>query len=199
MTSQNIFLTALVSFSMLTPLKAASQESLKKLARLVPKSSETKSEALDLSNADMRSYNLCAPHKHKKINLTKANLRGANFSGMKISHVNFEGANIEGANFANTHISSCNFRDTQAAQAVFTRSTLRWSSFNGADLNKSLFNHAALESVGFDFAHMQKVNFDNAILFQVNFYSADLTGYTHKDASINKSNFEGAKGTSWLD
>ena len=101
MTSQNIFLIALVSFSMLTPLNAASQESLKKLERLVPKSAETKSEVLDLSNADMRSYNLCAPHKHKKIDLTKANLKGANFSGMKISHVNFEGANIEGANFTN--------------------------------------------------------------------------------------------------
>jgi uncharacterized protein YjbI with pentapeptide repeats len=182
-----------------SPLYAADEESLKKLQELLPKKTDkAEDRALNLSGVDMRSYDLCSSDKHSKLDFRGANLKDANFSGMKICNVDFEGADLEGANFEKTTIKSCNFRNT-SGPANFTRASIKWSGFNDSVLGKSVFKDAKLESVGFDFADLTGANFDGSTLFQVNFYSANLTGYSHNGAHMDRTNFERSKGTSWFE
>jgi len=196
-----VFLLAMGFVSHMSPsaLYAADAESLKKLESTLSKKSNESSKSLDLSGVDMRSYDLCSSKGSAKIDFRNANLKGTNFSGMKICNVNFEGANLEKANFEKTHISSCSFRDIQAAGIKFTGASIRWTGFNHSKLEGGQFDRVTFESVGFDHANIKHSNFDGSTLFQVNFYYADLTGYSHEGARMDRTNFERSKGTSWFD
>lgn len=178
-------------------LHAATHESIKNLEALLPHKSETQSTALDLSGADMRTYDLCAPKKGQSINFRKANLKGANFAGMEICNVDFEGANLEKANFEGATITKCNFRHV-TGPANFTRASIKYTGFNQSKLGASLFTHGTLESTGFDSSDLRNANFDHSNLTAVNFYKADLTDYSHEGASMDRTNFEKSIGTSWL-
>lgn len=192
-------MTTCLTLSFPYPLSAANQESLKKLEALVPrKSEEALKGALELSGTDMRSYNLCSSKKGEKVDFTKANLKGANFSGMEICNVDFEGANLEQANFEGAHITKCNFRHV-TGPANFTGTSIKYTGFNHAKLGQSLFIHALIESTSFDFADLKNTSFNQSTLIAVNFYSADLTGYSHDATRMERTNFERSIGTSWFD
>lgn len=197
---KSLLFTVIIAFSYYSSpsfLWAATQESIKKLETLLPRP-EAKSSALDLSGTDMRAYDLSAPKKGKSIDFTRANLKGANFSGMKICNVDFEGANLEQANFEGATITSSNFRYV-TGPANFSRASIKYTGFNHSKLGGSLFTHATLESTGFDSADLRNTNFDHSTLIAVNFYKANLTGYSHDGAQMERTNFERSIGTSWFD
>lgn len=138
-----VFFTAIAFFVTFThfPVRAATQESIQKLETLLPRKSVTESSALDLSGVDMRTYDLCAPKKGEKIDFRKANLKGANFSGIEIRSVDFEGANLEKANFEGATITGCNFRHV-TGPANFTRASIKYTGFNHSKLGGSLFSRS---------------------------------------------------------
>ncbi len=86
----------------------------------------------------------------------RADLRGQDFSGLKLAKVNLEGAILSGAhftdgviayaNFSAADLFCANFDRADATGANFRRSDLRGSSFRGAKLTDSCMDEADIRA-----------------------------------------------------
>ena len=92
-----------------------------------------------------------------KLNLTGANLRGADLSGAILSQANLTNADFTGANLEGAVLNSANL-----AGASFTGTNLKSASLENADLSYAGFISANLEAANFKDAKLQFTNFRGA-------------------------------------
>jgi uncharacterized protein YjbI with pentapeptide repeats len=92
---------------------------------------QAKLQRLNLSGADLSGANL---HKANLINtnLSEADLSGADLTNAQIFQTNFTGANLTGADLSDTQVLSANFTDADLTDANLDGARLRGTVFNGA-------------------------------------------------------------------
>jgi hypothetical protein len=104
-----------------------------------------------------------------RIDLSRTNLRGADFSGAKPGRIIFQNADLSGA-------------------------ILRWSVMEGADFNQSKLKGAAFDGARLSKAYfykcdLQEAHFWRADLSEADFFGAEIRGADFREATLSDASF----------
>jgi uncharacterized protein YjbI with pentapeptide repeats len=131
---------------------------------------------LDLTDANLRGADL-SHAKLVKTNLAYAALMGAEFNSAHLEETNFYHADLRGANFQTRHIEASDIEGPTVMVNV---------SFEGAYLQSAVFCHCELFDVFFYEAELMGANFRNATLHETDFQYADARNADFSFASFHK-------------
>jgi uncharacterized protein YjbI with pentapeptide repeats len=137
---------------------------------------DLENQKLDLSNADIAGANL------REAKLQGANFYQANLQGANLDRVNLEGANLDEANLQWAKL--CN---AKLQKATLRRANLGHASLNWAELQGAILNWAELQGAILDYARLEM-----AYLWCVNLRKARLCNTKLEGAILSKANLEGA-------
>lgn len=108
---------------------------------------------LDLSHADLRGANLQKANLEGAnlyhVNLAGANLSQANLTGAILSAANLDGANLVDANLAGAILSAANFKQANLTGANLYQANLYLANLQEATLNHAIFEQANLREAKF--------------------------------------------------
>lgn len=126
-------------------------------------------------------------HQNDKLDLTdanlvKANLEGANLSGLDLSEAGFYGAQLHAASLINANLSFAQFKFAD----------LRHAYLIGADLHNACFEHASLFGADLSDANLQHADLRLASLRRANLSNADLSHAWLNGVDLRGSNLTGA-------
>jgi uncharacterized protein YjbI with pentapeptide repeats len=96
------------------------------------------------------------------IDLSGANLQGANFSHANLQNINFSGADMRDVHFRNAHFGNVDFFSADLQGASFKKANLKEVNFDEANLEDVDFRETNLENVDFEGATIENVNFEDA-------------------------------------
>lgn len=85
----------------------------------------------------------------EKIDLSDANLRGANLSNLNFHKAKFTGANLEAADLSKSNFGDAKFIRCNLSKVNFFRSTLAEAVFENSDLSGAKFDETNLTNAGF--------------------------------------------------
>lgn len=178
----------------------------------------------NVSEADFSDITFTGPARGKALRLSKADARGADFTGSQLPNTDMQGADIRGADFSNSVLRGVVFKKTDMREAKFRKADLTemeispnvkldmqiiWGSsdtnrnegvdFSGAKLNGVDLKYAHLRFCNFEEATFINTDMEGAILIGSDFKKADLTGANLKHANLAAANFSGAnlRNTNW--
>jgi uncharacterized protein YjbI with pentapeptide repeats len=160
-------------------------------------SNSSKDETIDLSNANLSGANL------NKADLSESNLSGAILSGVNLSEanlskVNLSGAILSGVNFNKAILIEANFSGANLSKAILSRANLSGANLRGANLSEAILdgakflNRANLYRADLNGADLGAAILDRAYLMEANLGKAKLDGASLKEASLDKANLSGA-------
>ncbi|WP_228016344.1 pentapeptide repeat-containing protein [Leptolyngbya ectocarpi] len=115
------------------------------------------------------------------VNLSRANLTGANLSGVDLWK-----ANLVLANLTNADLSKARLRDANLIRANLSGARLQEVNLLGANLIDSQLRDADFNKADLSLAHFQGANLDGASLVQANVIETDL-----RFANLSRSNLSG--------
>ncbi len=142
---------------------------------------ENPDEVIDLRQANLSDAKL------RGVDLSIADLCGANLSGASLQKADFRLATLEHANLIEANLSGANL-----IQADFNRADFREASLNKANLTGAEFIQASFSGASLIGAHLWEVNLRGAILEGTNFREADLRRVELKDVVFSGVNLKGA-------
>ena len=143
----------------------------------------------------------------KRIDLTDANLCGANLECFDLQKGNFEtanltdasliGANLEGAVFRGSEFGSADFRGASMSRAILSHSKGAHADFGRVDLSKAALYRAYLDGSSFLDANLSGANASGAKLRNCNFINAvaenaEFTGAELNCSRMLSANFSGS-------
>jgi uncharacterized protein YjbI with pentapeptide repeats len=175
------------------PVAAPSYEAeLKKAHRTVPPPEvqvavsvvanlDVSGHVLDLRNAQLGGIELKSGFK-SPVDLSFAQLFGAQFLGVQLFGTCLEGANLEGAHLYRTHLEGANLEGANLAKA----------SLEGACLDGARLDHANLAGANLDGAFLLWANLEGARLAGASLAGARLSGASLVGARLAVANLEGA-------
>jgi uncharacterized protein YjbI with pentapeptide repeats len=103
-------------------------------------------------------------HPDKKLDLTKADLAGADLKWADLRRANLRGADLRGANLREADLSWANLREASLSAADLCGANLRWASLSEADLSGANFSKADLGEANLTRARLAETNFGAACL-----------------------------------
>ena len=115
--------------------------------------------------------------------LTKIDLKNANFEGAVIKNTDFSGANLEGANFRFSDIDKTNFENTNMKNIDLSRSVVTNSNLKDADMKGGNAFGSILINVGLENTIMTNMDLKVAKILGSFFEKTDLT---NSDLSLAK-------------
>ncbi|MEM8610851.1 MAG: pentapeptide repeat-containing protein [Cyanobacteria bacterium P01_H01_bin.105] len=115
------------------------------------------------------------------VNLSRANLTGANLAGVDLWK-----ANLVLANLTNADLSRARLRDANLIRANLNGARLQEVNLLGANLNDSQLRDADFKKADLSLAHFQGANLDGANLIQANVIETDF-----RFANLSRSNLSG--------
>ena len=129
--------------------------------------------------------------------LTKADLRGAELSGVDLSFANLHEAdlretNLSGADLMSADLTEANLRGANLRRADLTNGFLAWANFSRADLSGADLQAAWLEGAYLIRADLKEANLIRANLWGANLKGANLEGTVLRYASLVRTNLRGA-------
>jgi hypothetical protein len=130
-------------------------------------------------------------NREAEIDLSNAELDGANLSSMNLRNANFSHASMKGANFANSDMSSTTFALADLENALFFFSTLVGADMRGANLLNASLEDAKLAGADFSHANLTGAMMAHADCKNIDLVNANLTG-----ANLTGANLESAKVSS---
>ena len=136
---------------------------------------------VDLSDADLSGANLMNA-KLSGADLSSADLSGANLMNAKLSGADLSGANLSGANLMNAKLSDADLSGAYLSGANLRSANLIGAYLSGADLSNTNLSRADLSG-----ANLSGANLSRANLFHANLFGADLSG-----ANLSGANLSGA-------
>ncbi|NJO77190.1 MAG: protein kinase [Cyanobacteria bacterium RM1_2_2] len=83
-------------------------------------------------------------HDLSALNLTKADLSGANFHQAKLHKINLQGANLLNADFGRANLSQSCLKNARLARAYLNHADLAGADLRGADLSYAYMSHTNL-------------------------------------------------------
>jgi len=130
-------------------------------------------------------------NREAKIDLSNAELDGADLSSMNLRNANFSRASMKCANFANSDLSSATFALADLENALFFFSTLKGADMRGANLQE-----ASLEDANLAGADLSQANLKGAVMTHANCRNIDLVQANLTGANMTGANMESAKVSS---
>ncbi|MBE9156330.1 pentapeptide repeat-containing protein [Nodosilinea sp. LEGE 06152] len=169
------------------PLSQDIQSTLTVIGRRTPIENE---QTIDLSGANLSGANLSGA------NLSKANLSGANLLSANLLSANLFGANLCEANFFSTNLSDADLFSTNLSGA-----NLGGANLSGAKLFSADLSNASLLGANLVGAKLLRANFSGAVLTGANLHGAYLTEANLHGAHLYAANLENIIGekTIWPD
>ncbi|MCG8384542.1 MAG: pentapeptide repeat-containing protein [Cytophagales bacterium] len=150
---------------------------------------------IDLSGANLRGANLTGADLSnvnlrgldlQNANLSRADFTGADLTGADLSAANLTGADFSGADLTRANLFGVDFGLTILVGTIFTQSTLSWAVFQGKNLGGLDFSHA-----NFMRADLARANVTGANFFGADFRWANLNGADFSRATL-PTRFRGA-------
>lgn len=132
----------------------------------------------------------------------RADLAGANLSGIDLSSASFIGANLSGANLSQSNLTQISFSLITASainlsgaslKAVnFTSASMGQATLSGAKLSGCNLANAQLANSQFNGANLVSTSLANAVLNYANFSGASISNdYTSENVEMQHTNFSG--------
>jgi uncharacterized protein YjbI with pentapeptide repeats len=147
---------------------------------------DLENEKLDLSNADIAGANLREAQLQGVI-LRKANLQGANLEKANLQQANLIEANLQQANLTKADLQGTTLIEAQLQGAELGKAQLQGAELGGAKLQGARLSYANLQGAFLQLADLQSTRLSHAQLQRANLMRADLQG-----ADLNEANLEGA-------
>jgi uncharacterized protein YjbI with pentapeptide repeats len=138
----------------------------------------------NLRGADLRNANLSGAYLNKA-DLNRANLTGADLGGAYLRRANLAEASLNGADLRTADLRGADFRRANLVEA-----NLKGAELKGADLRRANLVEASLDGADLQGADLRKANLANA-----NLDGADLQGASLVDAILNQANLRGVNLT----
>ncbi|MEQ9368976.1 MAG: pentapeptide repeat-containing protein [Coleofasciculus chthonoplastes F3-SA18-01] len=162
---------------------------------------DPENQKLDLSNADIAGANLTEANL-QDANLTEANLQGAklfkaNLQGAKLFKANLEGAFLWEAKLQDAVLQGARLREANLFKAnlegaFLCQAKLPDSDLREANLKRTNFGGANLYQAVLFQANLERANLNGAILQEANFRETNLQGADFGNANLNEANLQGA-------
>ena len=137
---------------------------------------DPENQKLDLSNADIAGANL-----------SKAKLEGANFYQANLQKANIAEANLQKANLTEANLQGAILIEAHLQGAELGKAQLKKAALGGAKLQGARLSYANLQGAFLQSADLRSTRLSYAQLQEANFYRANLEG-----ADLNQANLEGA-------
>jgi len=135
-------------------------------------------EHVDKLKESVSSWNEWREQNHDvALDLSDANLEGADLSHANLKRAGLSGANLEGADLSHANLKRAGLFDANLEGADLSRANLEEASFCGANLKG---------------ADLFDANLEGADLFNANLKGADLSGANLEGADLSGANLEGA-------
>jgi uncharacterized protein YjbI with pentapeptide repeats len=137
---------------------------------------DLENQKLDLSNADIAGANL-----------REAKLQGANFYQANLQGADLTKAQLRGADLGNTNLQQAHIIEANLQGAILTEANLK-----GAFLNRTNLQEADLMGAKLQGAHLSYANLQRAYLQLANLQSTRLSHAQLQEANLRQANFSGA-------
>lgn len=147
--------------------------------------------SLDLRNMNLAEANL-SKLEADQLDLSLANLRGANFLEVRLGNCNFSRAILGNTIWKHSTVRMCLFNSIQGLNACFNDARIEDSSMKSADLQGASFSGAKLTETTFERSAMQECIFYNAEGDGVTFRGADLRNASFNETRFIEADFRGA-------
>ncbi|MEM9452038.1 MAG: toll/interleukin-1 receptor domain-containing protein [Cyanobacteria bacterium P01_E01_bin.6] len=128
----------------------------------------------------------------KDIDLTKANLSGANFMYADLRRSNFQRALLEVASFYGADLTGTCLKGAELNGAYLQRALLTEADFNGASLYGAMLHEANLSSANLKGAVLQGAELQDANLSSANIEGANIKGALLNRVDLRQANLRGA-------
>jgi len=131
--------------------------------------------------------------------LTCANLRGADLSGLSLVQIDFTGANMRSANLQDANLTQATLSHADLSGANLSRATMiqvtaQDTAFTDADLSYAKMGQAEAPGAQFHGADLSHADLGQANLVGADLSGATLTGTSFAEAELGQATFTGAKG-----
>jgi len=131
--------------------------------------------------------------------LTCANLRGADLSGLSLVQIDFTGANmrsanLEDANLTQATLSDANLSGADLSGATMIQVTARRTTFTDANLRFAKMGQTQAPRAQFHGADLSHADLSQANLIGADLSGTKLTGTSFIQAELGGATFTGAKG-----
>ena len=154
-------------------------------------------QGVNLSRADLTGANLAGVDLWKA-NLVLANLTNADLSGARLRDANLIRANLSGARLQEVNLLGANLNESQLRNADFHKADLSLAHFQGANLDGASLIQASVIETDFRFANLSRSNLSGVTMFHTQalgakFENVVFTGARIQDWNINSdTRFDGA-------
>jgi uncharacterized protein YjbI with pentapeptide repeats len=144
------------------------------------------------------------PNRSTQVGSRKLDLRGVDFTKLKLSTTSLWGADLTSSNMSGLNLESGGFSNARLIESNLSNANLKhawmqYSFLHLADLSKSNLESAKLQGADFTGANLHSVNLKNANLSNASLASADLsnsvlTGSNLSGARLFNTNMKGVQG-----
>ncbi|MCL5024865.1 MAG: pentapeptide repeat-containing protein [Nitrospirae bacterium] len=122
-----------------------------------------------------------------EIDLSDAELEGADLSSMNLRNANFSRASMKGASFANSDLSGTTFALADLENALFLFSILEGADMRGANLQNASLEDANLSGADLSHANLKGAMMAHADCRNIDLVYANLTGANLMGASLESA------------
>lgn len=154
-------------FCLISLAYAANPNDLAKLSKV---DNSNPNIGLDLSNADLRTYQFAGT----KIDLKNANLMHANLTNVNLEKMDLRGANLSYANLTNTNLKGADLSNASLKYAILVGANLMEANLNKADFTCANFNNSNLTKANFAETNISSATFANTITTDILNYDSVL-------------------------
>lgn len=126
------------------------------------------------------------------VSKARLNLSGADLSGADLTFANLSGVNLSDANLSGVNFSSADLSFANLGGAKFYEANLSFANLSGAKLYEANLNSVDLSFANLRDAKLYKVNLSASNLARASFWDADLIEADLRSASLDNTNLRGA-------
>ncbi|MCB0211160.1 MAG: pentapeptide repeat-containing protein [Anaerolineae bacterium] len=124
--------------------------------------------------------------------VNRADLSGADLSGMQLWHADLRGANLTNVTFCKTSLKFSKLRGANMDDSVFIKTNLESADLRRVRLSRAAFFKAYLDNTDLQFAEMQNCILDNVNLNDAKLQHASLRKAIFNEGQLNRSKFSNA-------
>jgi hypothetical protein len=132
-------------------------------------------------------------NSEKKVDLSNADLSGANLEEMMLHGANLSYASLNGANLYGADLSQANLSFAELNKANLAYAMLDGANLNGAELLRANFHLAKLRETNLREAFLLEANLNDADLYKANLNGANLNKAILVGAHLREANLTGCK------
>lgn len=143
---------------------------------------------LDLSSANLAGADLFDVNL-EKTNLCSADLRGADLSRANLSSANLALANLEEANLVETFLEYADLTGAKLSKANLTRAVMHHVNLTAADLSNANLTKVNLDNAVLNTAKLKDAKLNHALLHHAQLFSTNLT-----NANLHRASFFQTQG-----